>query len=391
MKRLTVVMEDIPDSRLVAELAPTFERENPNIEVEIETMHYDLMLDRILAAIGDSGAPNGVVIFDNPWTHDWVRGKLIRPLDELVGRTPSLDWADFAPALRAAAELDGHVWGVPFYTWSFGLVYRGDLYDEAGLRPPRTLEELLENAAALTTRNTAGIAMQPRADYNAAEEWCNYLFAAGGSVQAGDGRVSLDSPEAQRALAAYADLFQRCATGTELDWTFEESVGALARGEAAQMVNCHWWLPVLNDPSGSAGELAGRFRLAEIPGGIGILGVWFWAIPVAVDEAQADAAWRFISWIASKSANAERVARGGSPVRTSTMTDPDVWQRGCGREYYEVVERMHRRARPLLRGANAEEATRVIGAAVHDVAAGERDVEPALAEARTRVAELLAA
>jgi multiple sugar transport system substrate-binding protein len=156
------------------------------------------------------------------------------------------------------------------------------------------------------------------------------------------------------------------------------------------MVNCHWWLPVLNDPSGSAGELAGRFRLAEIPGGVGILGVWFWAIPRAVDDLQADAAWRFIAWIASKAANVERVARGGSPVRTSTMTDREVWGRGFGQAYYETVERMHRTARPLLQGANAEEATKVIGAAVHDVAAGERGVEEALAAAGESVAELLA-
>ena len=71
------------------------------------------------------------------------------------------------------------------------------------------------------------------------------------------------------------------------------------------------------------------------------------------------------------------------------MVDPRVWERGYGREYYEVVERLHRRARPLLQGANAEEATRVIGAAVHDVAAGERDLDEALADADARVSELL--
>jgi multiple sugar transport system substrate-binding protein len=387
--RLTVVMEDIPDSHIVAELAPAFHDDHPDVEVDVQTMHYDLMLERILRTIDDPGAPNGVVIFDNPWTYDWTRNGLIRPLDELVEKTPSLDWADFAPALRDAAELDGHIWGVPFYTWSFGLIYRADLYEEANLEPPGTLEELVANAVALTSPDTAGIAMQPRGDYNAAEEWCNYLFAAGGSVQANDGRIVLDSPQARRALGVYSDLFRRCATGTEIEWSFEESVAALARGEAAQMINCHWWLPVLNEPGGSAGELAGRFRIAEVPGGAGILGVWFWAIPSAVDETQADAAWRFISWIASKRANVERVARGGSPVRSSTMTDPGVWERGYGRRYYEVVERMHRSARPLLQGPNAEEATRVIGAAVHEVAAGKRNVEEAVTNAGARVAELL--
>jgi ABC-type glycerol-3-phosphate transport system substrate-binding protein len=382
-------MEDIPDSHLVAEVVADFQRENPDVGVRIETMHYDLMLELVLGSIQEPDAPNGVVIFDNPWTHDWVRSGLIRPIDDLLARTQSLDWPDFAPALRAAAGLDGHVWGVPFYTWSFGLVYRVDLYEEAGLEPPGTLEELVGHAAALTTDERAGMAMQPRADYNAAEEWCNYLFAAGGSVQGPNGQVTLDSPQARHALSAYSEVFRRSATNTEIDWTFEDSVEALAQGQAAQMVNCHWWLPVLNDPAGKAGELAGRFRLAEIPGGVGILGVWYWAIPRAVDAVQADAAWRFIAWIASRRANAERVARGGSPVRTSTMADPEVWRRGYGREYYEAVERMHRSARPLMQGANAEEATRVIGAAVHDVVAERRDVDSAVREAGLRVAELL--
>lgn len=389
MTDLRIVMEDIPDSHLVAELASDFHRENPDVSVQVETMHYDLMLDRILGSINEPGPPSGVVIFDNPWTHDWVRGGLIRSIDDLLERTPDLDWPDFAPAVRAAAKADGRIWGVPFYTWSFGLIYRVDLYEEARLEVPRTLEELVENTAALTDERRAGMAMQPRADYNAAEEWCNYLFAAGGSVQDAGGGVVLESAEARHALGVYTEVFRRFATNSHADWTFEDSIAALAEDRAAQMINCHWWLPVLNDPDGKAGELAGRFGLAEIPGGVGILGVWYWAIPRAVEDAQAEAAWRFITWIASKSANSERVARGGSPVRTSTIADPDVWRRGYGREYYDAVARMHARARPLLQGSNAEEATRVIGAAVHDVATGDREVDAALEEASVRVGGLL--
>jgi ABC-type glycerol-3-phosphate transport system substrate-binding protein len=389
MTRLHVVMEDIPDSHLVRALTADFHRAHPAIEVAVEPMHYDFMLDRVLAAIGDPGAPNGVVIFDNPWTHDWVRGGLIRPVDDLLSATPELAWDDFAPALRAAAGMDGRTWGVPFYTWSFGLIYRADLYEAHGLRPPRTLDELAANAAALTTPERAGMAMQPRADYNAAEEWCNHLFAAGGSVQTAAGAVVMDSPEARTALRTYADVFARSAPAGSAEWTFEDSITALAGGRAAQMINCHWWLPVLNAPDGPAGELAGRYRLAEIPGGTGILGVWYWAIPAAANPAQAEAAWTFISWIASRAANVERVARGGSPVRTSTMRDPQVWERAFGRDYYETVGRMHESARPLMHGANAEEATRVIGAAVHDVVTGARDVDTAVTQAAAGVAELL--
>ena len=389
MTSLRIVMEDIPDSHLVAALAADFERENPGLEVTVDAMHYDYMLEQITGSIDRPDAPNGVVIFDNPWTHDWVTQELIRPIDDLLAATPELDWDDFAPALREAAVMDGKTWGVPFYTWSFGLIYRKDLYAEAGLQPPRTLAELAANAKALTTTDRAGMAMQPRADYNAAEEWCNYLFAAGGAVQQRDGAITIDSPQAREALHTYADLYATCAPkGTE-EWTFEDSIAALAKGTAAQMINCHWWVPVLNDPAGPAGELAGKFGLAEIPGGVGILGVWFWAITRAADPEQAEAAWRFISWITSKRANDERVSRGGAPVRTSTMGDSGVWQRGFGQEYYETLRAMHDAATPLMSGANAEEATRVIGAAVHDVAAGTRDVETALTQAAAEVARLM--
>ena len=201
-------MEDVPDSHLVAALARDFEREHAGISVRTEIMHYDFMLDLILGSIHDPGPPNGVVIFDNPWTSDFARGGLVRPIDDLLAETPGLDWDDLAPALRDAAVLDGQTWGVPFYTWSFGLIYRTDLYAQAGLRPPRTLAELAGNAAALTTADRAGIAMQPKPDYNAAEEYANYLFAAGGAVQDAAERVVLDSPEARAALEAYADVYR---------------------------------------------------------------------------------------------------------------------------------------------------------------------------------------
>jgi multiple sugar transport system substrate-binding protein len=384
---LRIVMEEIPDSHLVAALAHDFGREHAEIDVQVDIMHYDFMLDLILGAIHDPGPPNGVVIFDNPWTSDFARGGLLRPIDDLLAESPELAWDDFAPALRDAAVLDGRTWGVPFYTWSFGLIYRTDLYRRAGLRPPRTLAELAGNAAALTTADRAGIAMQPKPDYNAAEEYANYLFAAGGSVQDAGERVVLDSPEARAALEAYADIYRSSAPPGTQSWTFEDSIAALADGRAAQMINCHWWVPVLNDPNGPAGELAGTFGLAPVPGGAGILGVWYWAIPAAAS--QVDEAWTFIRWIASKAANTERVGRGGSPVRTSTMTDPRVWERGYGREYYEAVTAIHRGARPLVSGPNAEEAIRRIGEAVHGTITRQIGVDDAVSGAARHVAELL--
>ena len=78
---LRIVMEEIPDSHLVAALARDFEREHAGFDVQVDIMHYDFMLDLILGSIGESGPPNGIVIFDNPWTSDFSRGGLLRCMD----------------------------------------------------------------------------------------------------------------------------------------------------------------------------------------------------------------------------------------------------------------------------------------------------------------------
>src|SRR4029453_6471043 len=98
------------------------------------------------------------------------------------------------------------IWGVPFYTWTPGLVYRRDLWETVGLSTPGSLDELVAAEKALTPPGRAGIAMQPRAGYDLCEEFGSWLFAAGGAIQDGAGRVVLDSAAARRALAVYADV-----------------------------------------------------------------------------------------------------------------------------------------------------------------------------------------
>ena len=73
------------------------------------------------------------------------------------------------------------------------------------------------------------------------------------------------------------------------------------------------------------------------------------------------------------------------------MTDPRVWERGYGRDYYEAVNAIHQKARPLVSGPNAEEAIRSLGEAVHGTITGEMGVDDAVARAARQVAELLGA
>lgn len=309
------------------------------------------------------------------------------PLDAYIERTAGFDYEDFSAPLREIAEVDGKIYGIPFYNYGLALIYRTDLYEQAGLTTPTTLEEFAAAAKALARDDMAGVAMQPQRGYKIFEEWGNYLFAAGGDIQDEAGNVVLDSPQARVALETYIDLYETAAPPNSLNWAFDEALRAVAAGKAAQMISYNWMLPTLNNPEGPAPDLAGRFGVAEVPGGKAVLGAWYWAIPA--NSQQKDAAWAFISWLTSPEHDRERVILGGAPVRESVMSDPEVWEQGFGQTYYETVRTILEDAEPLADGPNAEEMIQVVGEELNAAVAGQKSVDQAISDAAARAAEVL--
>lgn len=384
---LRVIMEEVPDTDVVQSMLDDFYAAHPDIEIEIEALPYDQMRDRIVSSFLASDPTYDLIIVDNPWMYDFASGGFLEPLDDRIAATDGYDYQDFARPLREIGEVDGKVYGVPFYNYGLGLIYRTDLYEEAGLEPPSTLEEFVAGAKALTTPDRAGLAMQPQKGYKIFEEWGNYLFAAGGTIQDDSGAVLLDSPQARNALETYIDLYQTAAPANSINWAFDEALRAVASDGAAQMISYNWMLPTLNDPDGPAGDLAGSFALAEVPGGKAVLGAWYWSIPA--NSTNKDAAWTFISWITSPQQAVTRVIAGGAPTRRSVMENPEVWEEGFGEDYYTTVLSILEDAAPLGDGPNAEEMITVVGEELNAAVAGQKSVDAAISDAARRAAEVL--
>ncbi len=384
---LTVIMEEVPDTDVVEQMLPAFNEAYPDVRITIEAMPYDQMRDRIVSSFLAPEPTYDLIIVDNPWMYDFASGGFLEPLDSYIERTEGFEYEDFSAPLRAIAEVDGETYGIPFYNYGLALIYRTDLYEQAGLEVPTTLDDFVAAAKALTRDGMAGVAMQPQRGYKIFEEWGNYLFAAGGDIQDDAGNVVLDSPEARTALQTYIDLYETAAPPNSLNWAFDEALRAVAGGKAAQMISYNWMLPTLNNPEGPAPDLAGSFGVAEVPGGKAVLGAWYWAIPA--NSQQKDAAWAFISWIASPEHDKERVILGGAPVRESVMSDPEVWEQGFGQTYYETVRAILEDAEPLADGPNAEEMIQVVGEELNAAVAGQKSVDQAIADAAARATEVL--
>lgn len=378
-----ILMESVPDTDIVVNLVDSFNEEYPGIEVEIETLGFDQMRDKLIASFQSSEPTYDLIVVDNPWMDDFVDAGFLQPLDERITTTTDYAAEDFFQPLVDITEVDGVRYGVPFYNYALGYLYRTDLYEEAGLSLPATLDELVANSQALTTSERTGIAMQPQRGYKIFEEWANWLFAAGGSIYDESGAPSLNTPEAQAALEAYIEAFTTAAPANSSNWAFDEAFRSVSSDQSAAMISYNWNLPGLNDPDGASGDLAGSFALAPMPGGKQVLGSWSWAIPT--NSAASDAAWAFAAWITSTEVDVERVVAGGAAIRESTLRNATVLESGFGEAYYAAIIEILSDAAPLSQGLGGEEMIQAVGTELSEAVAGTKTVEQALADAQAAV------
>lgn len=89
-----------------------------------------------------------IIAVDLPWVGGFAETGILMPLDEVMD-IARLDPADFHTAGWQAAHWGGRPYGVPAQTTPELLMYRRDLFAEAGLEPPATTDELLTAARTL--------------------------------------------------------------------------------------------------------------------------------------------------------------------------------------------------------------------------------------------------
>lgn len=379
-----ILMEAVPDTDIVQGLVSDFNAEYPDITIDIETLAFDQMRDKLIASFQSSEPTYDLIVADNPWMDDFAPAGFLEPLDDRISNTPDFDHEDFFGPLREIADVDGVTYGVPFYNYALGYLYNEQTLNGAGVAVPTTLNELVETSQALTEGDQTGLAMQPQRGYKIFEEWANFLFAAGGSIYNEDGSGALDSSEAQAALEAYIELYNTSAPENSLNWAFDEAFRSVSTGQSAAMVSYNWNLPALNTPD--AGDQAGNFKLATMPGGKQVLGSWSWAIPS--NSAESDAAWAFVSWLTSKDVDVQRVIAGGAAVRESTLQNESVLAEGFGADYYDAIIAILSNAAPLSSGPGGEEMIQAVGTELSEAVAGTKSVEDALADANAAINDI---
>src|SRR6187399_875396 len=115
-------------------LSTEFERENPGTKLKFISLSENQARAKITMSTAMGGSEFDVVMISNFETPQWAKDGWLMNLSEFARNTPGYDENDFIPSLRESLSHDGNMYAVPFYGESSFLMYRKDLFEQAGIK-----------------------------------------------------------------------------------------------------------------------------------------------------------------------------------------------------------------------------------------------------------------
>jgi multiple sugar transport system substrate-binding protein len=272
-----------------------------------------------------------VLAMNSSWLAEFYHGGFLVPLNDI---DPSFkvdpqvinydDTGYWDAKTRTNNAKTGVVYGVPINGNIQVLYYRADLYEKAGLKVPLTWDELVANAAKLHNP-PAVYGMVQRGARSASDisyDWMPYLHGHNGGIfrdeKSGDFTVTINSPEARKALDIYVELARKSGPPNPGSYGQAQVIQALVTGKAAHATPVIAAWPQMDDPTKSA--VVGKVNIAVLPHGPGgrttpTLGHFIGAIPKNIPRERQVAALAFLRWFQSYDAQLIYAQAGQAPIR----------------------------------------------------------------------------
>jgi sorbitol/mannitol transport system substrate-binding protein len=315
-------------------LSTEFEAANPGTKLKFITLSENQARAKITMSTAMGGSEFDVVMISNFETPQWAKDGWLLNLSDYAKNTPGYDENDFIPSLRDSLSRDGKMYSVPFYGESSFLMYRKDLFEQAGIKVNQDpnyqpqWQEVAQWAEKLKTADRAGICLRGKPG------WGEVLAPLDTVINTFGGRwfdekwnAQLNSPEVSKAVNFYVDLINKAGELGASSTGFQECANLFGQGQTAMWYDATSAVSVLEDPK-TYPDLVGKIGYLPAPivekPNSGWLYTWSLGIPKGAKNP--DGAWKFISWMTSKDYMklvGEKLgwARVPPGSRTSTYTD----------------------------------------------------------------------
>src|SRR5918995_1905634 len=206
-KTITVWNNEFQPDRLKATQAIFDEfTQKTGIKIKQVAVPEDQLSTLITNASAAGKLPDVVLATPVADSHAYVREDIFDPAaaQEVVEK---LGPDTFSKKALDLVTADGEATGVPSDGWGQLLIYRKDLFDEAGLSEPKTLDDVRAAAEQLNKGDTVGITLATAPGDGFTHETFEHVALAQGCQLVDDGgAVTIDSPECVEAFRWYGDI-----------------------------------------------------------------------------------------------------------------------------------------------------------------------------------------
>lgn len=186
---------------------PMFAEAHPDISIRQEPIPNSEFMAKMTAAVVSGSKPDTSMVSSERFADLNAMGALV----DITDLVQSWDRrGDFSPtAFDGVTDDQGRIYGVPGFAFVDWMYYRKDWFEEAGIAPPTTMEEMRAAAIALTDPDQGRYGFSMRGSAGGQHYIGLVLEAFGSPVQRADGSVGLDREKAIEAMDWYAGLYTR--------------------------------------------------------------------------------------------------------------------------------------------------------------------------------------
>lgn len=310
---------DSPRGQLFVEIANEYNALHPNVTVEFDFIPFADYVTTLPLRLSGSNPPDAGWLVENV-APTWVNSGILADMGAAVRSDTEYDYADLAEAGMGLWVRDEAVYGIPFSTSPFLLLYNRDLFVQAGVDTPDVMLEKGEYtwetmAVALATiveeTGIVGFQSANGAMYSGERVWHTVIpmiRAYGGDAWDENNTCRMNSPETIAAMELFHSMiFDTNAIerpGQAIDFAnggAAVQLGQLSRVAQLSESTFEWDIAPL--PAGPAGQ-------ADVIGQA--------AFVVFRNSPNPDVAIDFVKFLTNK-ANTLRIAEFFPPIRASVL------------------------------------------------------------------------
>jgi N,N'-diacetylchitobiose transport system substrate-binding protein len=239
--------------------AADFEAANPDTSVNIEFVPWDGGKDRFLNAIAAGDVPD-LAETGTTWTPEFA---------ELGGLEPeAASNDDWLPSLVEAGTVDGTLYGVPWYAGNRALIYRSDIFEELGLEPPETWDDLEAAADAIKAEKPGVFPIIVPGDY--IHMLLPMVWQAGGDIATLEGdawTAAINSDAGKQAFETFARWHESYSPSETLNQNEADARVPFDNGKAAMFIGGPWDVTAAQTANPKLEDKLATALIPEGPGG----------------------------------------------------------------------------------------------------------------------------